>query len=199
MKLQAKGIAPIGIISLIAAVIVIGAAVYYLAVATNNSNTNTQTNTETMEDDTIKENDDTMMEDKNSNDAMIENKNTNDATMEEKNVNEAMQDDDQASAEGEYTTYSESKFASASSKKRVLFFYASWCPTCRPADANITANVGRIPADVVVFRTDYDNEDALKAKYGVTYQHTFVQVDENGNAIKKWNGGDIDEIIKNVI
>ena len=28
----------------------------------------------------------------------------------------------------------------------------------------------------------------LKKKYGVVYQHTFVQVDKDGNLIKKWSG-----------
>jgi hypothetical protein len=35
---------------------------------------------------------------------------------------------------------------------------------------------------------NYDNSTALKQKYAVTYQHTFVQVDKDGNLIKKWSG-----------
>ncbi len=36
--------------------------------------------------------------------------------------------------------------------------------------------------------TDSKTPD-LKKKYGVTYQHTLVQVDAAGNTIKKWSGG----------
>jgi hypothetical protein len=35
---------------------------------------------------------------------------------------------------------------------------------------------------------DYDNSTALKQKYGVTMQHTLVQVDAKGNLIAKWTG-----------
>jgi thiol-disulfide isomerase/thioredoxin len=71
----------------------------------------------------------------------------------------------------------------------VLFFKASWCPSCRAVDADIKANVTKIPELLTIMEVDYDNSVALKQKYGVTTQHTFVQVDESGNLIKKWNGG----------
>ena len=35
---------------------------------------------------------------------------------------------------------------------------------------------------------DYDNSTSLKQKYGVTYQHTLVQVDSKGAQIAKWSG-----------
>jgi hypothetical protein len=49
-----------------------------------------------------------------------------------------------------------------------------------------------------VFKTDYDTSNDLKTKYGVTYQHTFVQIDSSGNAITKWVGGDTAALIKNI-
>jgi hypothetical protein len=36
----------------------------------------------------------------------------------------------------------------------------------------------------MVFKTDYDTQKELKTKYKITYQHTFVLVDEAGDAIK---------------
>lgn len=82
-------------------------------------------------------------------------------------------------------------------KKRVLFFHASWCPTCKVANQEFTNNFNNIPIDIVVFKTDYDNESALKQKYGITYQHTFVYVDGDGDELAKWNGGAIVELIAN--
>lgn len=79
--------------------------------------------------------------------------------------------------------------------KNVLFFYASWCPTCRAADADITAKQSSIPKGVVIHKVDYDTATDLKKKYGVTYQHTFVQVDEKGEMITKWSGGDLATIV----
>lgn len=94
-----------------------------------------------------------------------------------------------------YVPYSQTAYDAASDKKRVLFFHASWCPTCKVANEDFEQNTTQIPSDVVVFKTDYDTEKALKEKYEITYQHTFVQVDGQGNQVTKWNGGGVDEVI----
>lgn len=90
---------------------------------------------------------------------------------------------------GSYEPYASAKVAMASaSHDVVLFFRASWCPTCRAVDADIKAHLKDIPASLSILDVDYDNSTDLKKKYGVTYQHTFVQVDAQGNMIKKWSG-----------
>lgn len=96
-----------------------------------------------------------------------------------------------------YQDYSPAAFASAVGKKRILFFYAAWCPTCRPTDAAFRASLDQIPEDIALFRVNYDTENALKQQYGITYQHTFVWVDDQGNEIRKWNGGALPELITN--
>lgn len=83
-------------------------------------------------------------------------------------------------------------------KKVVLFFHAPWCPYCKAAEADILNRIDEIPENIIIVKTDYDTYSDLKKKYGITYQHTFVQVDAQGNQITIWNGGDLDEIIKNV-
>jgi thioredoxin 1 len=35
---------------------------------------------------------------------------------------------------------------------------------------------------------DFDDSIELRKKYGVTVQHTFVQIDSSGGAIGKWSG-----------
>jgi len=90
---------------------------------------------------------------------------------------------------GSYEAYAPEKVALASATHDVvLFFRASWCPTCRALDADIKANLSKIPSDLAVLDINYDDSAALKQKYGVTYQHTFVQVDKDGTLIKKWSG-----------
>lgn len=96
-----------------------------------------------------------------------------------------------------YQDYSPAVSASAADKKRVLFFYAPWCPTCRPADAAFRDTTDQIPEDIVLFRVNYDTETELKRQYGITYQHTFVFIDEKGDVIRKWNGGQLPELISN--
>jgi thiol-disulfide isomerase/thioredoxin len=70
----------------------------------------------------------------------------------------------------------------------VLFFNASWCSTCKEARENLEADPAAIPAGLTIVKVDYDDSDELKQKYGVTVQHTFVQVDADGNELAKWNG-----------
>ncbi len=89
---------------------------------------------------------------------------------------------------GSYEVYSPEKLVRAEDGDVVLFFHASWCPSCRGLNSNIEANVSSIPDGVNILKVDYDKETELKKKYGVTYQHTLVQVDANGNLIKKWSG-----------
>ena len=89
---------------------------------------------------------------------------------------------------GSYETYAPEKLAKANSGDVVLFFRASWCPTCKAVDADIRANLPAIPGGLTVLDVDYDNSSSLKQKYGVTYQHTFVQVRADGTLIKKWSG-----------
>lgn len=67
----------------------------------------------------------------------------------------------------------------------VLFFHASWCPKCRDTDASAKAGM---PSGLTLVKIDYDNSTGLRQQYGVTLQHTFVQVGTTGNALKKWVG-----------
>ena len=101
---------------------------------------------------------------------------------------------------GEYKDYSAQAMAAAQAAghKVVLYFYAPWCPFCRAADADFQAHGDKIPAGVTVLKTSYDNETALKQKYGVTYQHTFVQIDNSGNLVTKWISGDTELLAKNI-
>lgn len=72
--------------------------------------------------------------------------------------------------------------------KVVLFFHASWCSTCKEADKNLTGDPASLPAGLTVVKTDFDSETELRQRYGVTVQHTFVQVDPKGDQVAKWSG-----------
>lgn len=101
---------------------------------------------------------------------------------------------------GQYLPYSPATYQAAQQRgdQVVYFFHAAWCPTCKVADQDISSRVDEIPAGVTILKTDYDTENELKDRYGITYQHTFVAVDTAGNVLKKWNGGELDQIISNV-
>jgi len=97
-----------------------------------------------------------------------------------------------------YLAYSPATFEANKDQKRILFFKANWCPTCNTADKDFTDNIIKIPEGTTLYQVDYDKETELKKKYAITYQHTFVQVDEKGNEIFKWNGGGIDKLLVSI-
>jgi thiol-disulfide isomerase/thioredoxin len=135
--------------------------------------------------------------------AMMEQKKMEDEKMMEKEAMEGdkmMEKKDGAMmSKGSYEVYEASKLAMAETGKVVLFFKASWCPSCRTLDADIKASLGDIPAGVTILEVDYDKYGELKQKYGVTMQHTLVQVDKNGNQIAKWSGGStLEDVVKNL-
>ncbi len=86
----------------------------------------------------------------------------------------------------------------AGEKPTVLFFNASWCPDCRAAREDFIENSDRLTGVNLVI-VDYDNSDELQATYGVTYQHTFVQIDETGKALTSWNGGATEQLLESIV
>ena len=84
---------------------------------------------------------------------------------------------------GKYIAFSDSASANTSGTK-LLFFHAPWCPQCRALDESI--NKGPIPDNVTIFKVDYDSNQELRKKYGVTLQTTIVKIDDQGNLVKKY-------------
>jgi len=87
------------------------------------------------------------------------------------------------STAGVYTTYTKSKFE-WSTAKRLLFFHAPWCPQCRELDADIKSTT--LPQDITILKVDFDSNQDLRSKYGVTIQTTVVKVDDSGKLVKKF-------------
>jgi len=103
-----------------------------------------------------------------------------------------------------YPQYAKSVLDQSMGGRRILFFYANWCPTCKTANINFEQNITKIPTDVALIRVNYNDSDTdqeekdLARKYDITYQHTFVQIDSNGKELAKWNGGQIEELLSNI-
>lgn len=96
----------------------------------------------------------------------------------------------------DYATYAADK-AKFHAGDVVLFFNASWCPTCQTANANFQG--ASFPEGVTVVSVDYDSNQDLRQQFGVTTQHTFVAVDGNGNELSKWTGSNnVDEVLSNL-
>lgn len=165
---------------ILAAIIVLavgGGALAYAALRDNSDETNSMA----MQDDAM------MKDDSKTTDTMAK--------------DDAMMKDDAAMAkQGSYITladYSKDPAAYTDDTK-VYYFHASWCPSCKAIDEEINADAAKIPAGVVLIQTDFDTETKLRQKYGVTYQHTFVQVDNNGNKIAKWSATNLDDVVAGI-
>ena len=106
---------------------------------------------------------------------------------------------DTSTDSGEYRDYESGLLTRADEGDVVLFFHASWCPTCKALERNIDQEKNNIPEDLTILTLDYDIEKELKQKYNIVIQHTFVQVDSGGNEIAKWTGGnDLSSITKRI-
>ena len=88
----------------------------------------------------------------------------------------------------------------AAKQPTVLFFAADWCPYCQADLKDINANGSRL-GDVAIVVADYDKATELKAKYGITVQDTFVQIDASGTEKAIWRGGGagVDDILSHIV
>jgi thiol-disulfide isomerase/thioredoxin len=101
---------------------------------------------------------------------------------------------------GSYVTYDEfqSDEAAFAEGDVVLFFHASWCPKCQETEENL--NASGVPDGLTVVKVDFDSSTQLRQQYGVTLQHTFVQIDAEGNQVAKWNGSyTADDIVSETV
>lgn len=92
----------------------------------------------------------------------------------------------------------ESNKESFSDQKKVHFFHASWCPICKSIDEDITSDPSQIPSGTTFIKTDFDSNTALRQKYGVTTQYTFVQIDNDGNEVAQWSATSLDRAIAGI-
>ncbi len=95
-----------------------------------------------------------------------------------------------------YISYDEAKMmeALASGQRVVLFFHATWCPSCKALDKTLSDDT--VPSDAIIFKVDYDTSTDLKKKYRVVAQHTTVVLNADGTEkSKKLGARNIMEIL----
>lgn len=121
-----------------------------------------------------------------------------DEMMEDGTEEMADHEDDMSEAmtAGAYLTIDEyqSQMAERADTTVVYFFHAAWCPSCRATEESLTTT--GVPAGLTVVKVDFDTANDLKRQYGITQQHTFVQVDADGTELAKWTGSITGEEIK---
>lgn len=154
---------------------------------------------------------DSMMKDESS-DAMMkkdEGMRASEGTMMENNEAAAEGASEDTRMRSMYSLYAPQVLMNGQTK--IIFFHAAWCPACRKADDTLRELYNRgddltmsfdelmeVLPQYSTYKVDYDTEKDLRAKYGVTYQHTFVLVDGQGNALKTVQGPS-DDVLKSMI
>ncbi len=120
----------------------------------------------------------------------------------EKSEDESMEkpedgaDDGAMKKPGAYLTWEDyDKAGMMAEGTTVLFFHADWCPACQGVDKAFQTSPELIPAGVTVVKVNYDTQTDLRQKYEVTTQTTFVQLDADGNAVKKWTAAEADQAL----
>ncbi|NHA66529.1 thioredoxin family protein [Phycicoccus flavus] len=93
-----------------------------------------------------------------------------------------------SAAPGAYVTYEdyEADPGAHAGTTVVYFFHAPWCPSCRATEEAVRTS--GVPAGLTLVKVDFDSATALRQEYGVTTQHTFVQVAPDGSGLKTWTG-----------
>ncbi len=85
----------------------------------------------------------------------------------------------------------------AAQGRTVVFFYATWCPNCILTLSELSGRWAEIDPAITLVIADYDREIALKAEYGVTYQDTFVLLDDKARSVRLWNAGGVASLNRN--
>lgn len=112
---------------------------------------------------------------------------TNSVTKKDPPVDEVMKQ-----PQSTYSEYKEGVIGNGDAS--LLFFHAQWCPACRQGDSDLRALYETGVPRIATYKVDYDTSAELKKKYGVTYQHTFVLIDGEGNAVKTLLGPSLSEL-----
>lgn len=98
--------------------------------------------------------------------------------------------------QGTYEPYSKAFYNAYTSggDRIVLDFYANWCPTCIAGEPVFKRIIEESDFEVHALRVNYNDSDtdedekALAKTFGITYQHTFIYLDANGNEINRTIG-----------
>ena len=96
-----------------------------------------------------------------------------------------------------YKEYSEENLKNTKQENIVLFFHATWCPSCKAFEEKVLSE--NIPEDILILKVDFDKANDLRKKYNILTQTSFILIDSDWNLINRWIWSrNISDIIKKI-
>ena len=89
--------------------------------------------------------------------------------------------------------------AQKADKPVALHFHADWCPTCKAQEKVLQALKAEPGLDLTVLVANYDTEKALKQRFNIRAQSTFVVLrgqQERGRAVGETSAAGIRSVLK---
>lgn len=85
---------------------------------------------------------------------------------------------------GEYIVYTPAALAKATAegKNTALFFHSKTCGSCEKLDNAINSDTADLPENMVVFKTDWDDNQELAWELNVAKYHTVAFMNDNGTS-----------------
>ena len=92
--------------------------------------------------------------------------------------------------------------AQKADKPVALHFHADWCPTCRAQDKVLQSLTAEPGLDLTVLVANYDTEKALKQRFNIRSQSTFVVLEglqERGRVVGDTTAEGIRAVLKTAL
>jgi thioredoxin 1 len=92
--------------------------------------------------------------------------------------------------------------AQKADKPVALHFHADWCPTCKAQDKVLQALKAERGLDLTVLVANYDTEKALKQRFNIRSQSTFVVLhgqQERGRVVGETSPAGIRTVLKTAL
>ena len=101
-------------------------------------------------------------------DAMMDSETEEGEAMMEGEDSEVMTDEDETMMDAEapkYVAYTAEMYEMLKGEKPfVIYFHATWCPTCNVLDGKIKDAIADFPAGTIILNADYDEQTELKKR-----------------------------------
>lgn len=96
-----------------------------------------------------------------------------------------------------FTDFTQERYSQLLGEKPfIIFFHASWCPTCVQLTKEIKNDLANFPKGTIILKADFDTETKLKQDYSIVTQATLVVIDKSGKVMQTLAAPSVEEVKK---